>query len=161
MKRVVCVLLAVLSLVVCLGSTGCNSEGSKAESKSENKVVTEAITVLEHYWKTVYQDEIGDGYFEIKNTRVVSIKENDTEEFKDVSSIIEFELYTDYFGSAPYYSNVAMHNNVVVYTDGSMEVSSNVINTYRNKHYTADFSGFVESVDDYADDYNCVKDLKV
>ena len=54
-----------------------------------------------------------------------------------------------------------MHNNVVVYTDGSMEVQSNVINTYRNRHYTADFSGFIASVEDYAGDYNCVKDLKV
>ena len=102
-----------------------------------------------------------DGHFEIKNTRVVNIKENNTEEFKNIDYIVEFILYTDYYGSAPYYQIVGIDDTVVVHKDGTMEVQRmNLINNYRAMHYSNDFSDFIKSIDDYGDKYNCIEDLK-
>lgn len=154
MKKTVLLLLIVLSIVLSFALTSCISD--------KNDMIVEATVYLEKYWKDIYEyDGIGDGYFEIKNTRVIYMKENATEQFKDVRCVIEFELYTDFFGSSPYYSNASLYNNVIVYDkDGSMEVASNVINQYRNKTFVTDFSDFIESIVDYRDEYNYTKNLK-
>lgn len=150
MKRISIILL-VLMLV-----------GLSACSNNKNDMVSKAIDELKNHWEEMY-DEANvdtDRHFEIKNTRVINIKENDTDEFKNIDYIIEFVLYTDYFGSAPYYQIVGIDDTVVVYKDGTMEVQRNLINKYRAMHYSNDFSDFIESIDDYSDKYNCVENLK-
>jgi hypothetical protein len=128
----------------------------------KNDIVSKAVSVLKNHWEDLYEDSKveTDGHFEIKNTRVVNIKENNTEEFKNIDYIVEFILYTDYFGSAPYYQNVGIDDTVVVHKDGTMEVQRNLINLYRSKYYSNDFSDFIKSIDDYGDKYNCIEDLK-
>ena len=144
-------LLLVLCLIFSLSACGTD----------KNDIVSKAVSVLENHWEDLYEDSKveTDGHFEIKNTRVVNIKENNTEEFKNIDYIVEFILYTDYLGSAPYYQNVGIDDTVVVYKDGTMEVQRNLINLYRNKYYSNDFD-FIKSIDDYGDKYNCIEDLK-
>ena len=85
------------------------------DNNNNDTMIKEAVELITEYWEELYaEDDIGDGYFEIKNTRVIYIKENDIEQFKDKKYIIEFIIYTDYMGTAPYYSNVGMYSNVVV-----------------------------------------------
>lgn len=145
-------LLLVLCLIFSLSACGTD----------KNDIVSKAVSVLENHWEDLYEDSKveTDGHFEIKNTRVVNIKENNTEEFKNIDYIVEFILYTDYFGSAPYYQNVGIDDTVVVHKDGTMEVQRNLINLYRSKYYSNDFSDFIKSIDDYGDKYNCIEDLK-
>ncbi len=151
MKKL-CSLLLVLCLIFSLYACGTD----------ENNMVSKAVSMLENHWEDLYEDSKveTDRHFEIKNTRVVNIKENNTEEFKNIDYIVEFVLYTDYFGSAPYYQNVGMDDTVVVYKDGKMEVRRNLINLYRSKYYSNDFSNFIKSIDDYGDKYNCIEKLK-
>ena len=145
-------LLLVLCLIFSLSACGTD----------KNDIVSKAVSVLENHWEDLYEDSKveTDRHFEIKNTRVVNIKENNTEEFKNIDYIVEFILYTDYYGSAPYYQIVGIDDTVVVYKDGTMEVQRNLINLYRSKYYSNDFSDFIKSIDDYGDKYNCIEKLK-
>ena len=152
MKKVYYLLLA-LCLIFSLSACGTN----------ENNIVSKAVSVLKNHWEAVYDEPNleTDGYFEIKNTRVINIKENTTEEFKNIDYIVEFVLYTDYYGSAPYYQIVGIDDTVVVYKNGTMKVQrKNLINRYRDMHYINDFSDFIKSIDDYGDKYNCIEYLK-
>lgn len=159
-------IIAVIILVLCFTACGkqdTESAGTNKEIPKHHEIVTEATEQLKKYWKQEYQDtkhNNTDGYFEIKNTRVITIKENEIELFKDVAYIIEYELYTDYMGSAPYYENCGVNNNVVVYKNGTMDVASNLIRLYRSKTYQTDYSGFIEAIDDYHGQYNCTEKLK-
>jgi len=118
---------------------------------------------LKSEWEDIY-DKMKletDRYFEIKNTRVIKIKKTDIEEFKDVKYIIEFVLYTDYFGSAPYHSNYRVSNSVIVYNNGDMKVpKKDLLEDYSIKNYIWDYSNIIDNVKDYDDKYNCVENLK-
>ena len=114
------------------------------------------------YWEDEY-DRFSieeDRHFEIKNTRIITIKNNDIEQFENVKYLVEFVLYTNYMGSAPYYEDFCVYDTVVVYNDGEMEVQTNPIDRYRGRTYETDFSNFIKDIDDYCGYYNCVKKLK-
>ena len=174
MKKAVIILLLfvmMFSFVSCgiIELNGNNSEivNNSQESSKNDTQVREAIKNLKDKWRDIYNEELKDrdynhdGYFEIKNTRVINIKNNTIEEFKDVSCIVEFILYTDYFFSAPYYEDAGTYNSVTIYKDNTMEVNSgNPMRRYRSKHYTSDFSEFIESIEDYHDKYNQIVNLK-
>ena len=160
--------IAVLALVVitlniaACGKQEAEAAGTNKDIPKHHEIVTEATSQLKDYWSQFYkeQDIETDGYFEIKNTRVITIKENEIDLFSDVTHIIEYELYTDYMGTAPYYENCGVNNNVVVYKNGTMDVVSNLIRIYRNKTYQTDYSNFIETIDDYHGQYNCAEKLK-
>ena len=152
MKKLIAILL-VLTLTFSLAACG--------KKPKHDSMVKKAIAELKEYWEDLYDEDEDKGldtdrYFEIKNTRVVTFKENDLQEFgfDKIAYIVEFEIYTDFFGSAPYYVNPGMENNVVVYKDGDMEVQNGVIRNYRNCTYETDYSDFIETIDDYRDKYN-------
>ena len=158
-------IIAVIILVLCFTACGkqdTESAGTNKEIPKHHEIVTEATLQLMEYWKQSYKESgvETDGYFEIKNTRVITIKENEIELFKDVAYIIEYELYTDYMGCAPYYENFGANDNVVVYKNGTMDVVSNLIQAYRNITYQTDYSDFIEAIDDYHGQYNCTEKLK-
>ena len=158
MRRFVAI-LALLAVVFCF--TACGKQEKK--NLKHHKMVTAATAQLKKHWKQEYQDENKadtDGYFEITNVRVITIKENDIKLFQDVAYIVEYELYTDYYGSAPYYDNYVVDDTVVVYKNGTMDVSQNLIWKYRNTAYQTDFSVFIEDIDDYGGQYNCIEKLK-
>ena len=166
MKKYISVLLAVL-IFLCFA--GCDTQKSTAFAETDaasakyDKIAASAEKLVKEYWKQLYDTEAAansDGYFEINNTRIIVIKENDTDLFADVSCIVEFELFTDYYGSAPYYDNASVYDTVVVYKDGTMEVTDNLMRIHRRHTYQNDFSGFIEAVLDYEDRYNCIENLK-
>ncbi len=148
-----------LLLVLCLAFSffACDNDNS------QNELVNNAIKELKSEWKNIYDKTMleTDRYFEIKNTRVITIKETDIEEFKDVKYIVEFVLYTDYFGSAPYHSNYRISNSVIVYNNGDMKVPrKDLLEDYSIKNYIWDYSNIIDNVKDYGDKYNCVETLK-
>lgn len=154
-----------LLLVLCLSflMVGClKAEQSHVEETAEPGMVKEAVSEIKKAWKDEYSDESykgADGYFEIKNTRVLKLRKNDMEELNDVEYIVEFVLFVDYFHSAPYYDVAPVWDNVLVYKDGSMKAASHVIRTCRAKAYTTG-AELIDSVIDYGDKFNCVEKLK-
>lgn len=152
MKKLVSVIL-LLSFIFCLTSCG---------EDNNNDMVEKAVKGLENTWiGNYYGNEIQDWHFEIKNTRIIKIKETDIEEFKDVDYIIEFVLFTNYYNSSPYYSSVGMYDSVTVYSNGEMEVpKTNLLKYYTMSHYSSDYSDIIGSIDDCGAKYNRSKKLK-
>ena len=162
MKRCIAILL-LAAVVLCAAACGKPNNAQSNTNLKHDEIVTDATEQLKNYWEQYYKDpknDSADGYFEIKNTRVITIKANEIEQFQDVAYIIEYELYTDYMGSAPYYENAGVYDNVIVYNNGTMDVSNSLIRAYRSKTYQTDYSGFIDSIDDYHGQYNCVEKLK-
>lgn len=154
----------ILLVVMMISLVACGS--AKNEVKEEHKdILSKAVEELKNYWKQSYDEDVANGgetdrYFEIKNTRVITVGVNSVEDFVDVAYVIEFDIYSDYFATAPYYQNAQAHNNVVVSRNGEMEVASNVIKTYKAKMPNASLTNFIEAIDDYHDAYNWSGKLK-
>ena len=163
MKKVFALLLVVVITVFCVACSSKETpdKAGKEPTKTHDSVITKAIAELKDCWEDIYEESkvATDGHFEIKNTRIITLKSNDIELFDNVKYIIEFELYTDYFGSAPYYEDVGTYDTVVVYNSGKMDIKTNLIRAYRNTTYQTDYSDFIKSVDDYCEYYNCVEKL--
>lgn len=164
MKRLFALLLAVGVVLLCASCSAkeTSADTEKEPTKKHDAVITKAIKELKDCWEDEYKEtqiEM-DGYFEIKNTRIITIKPNDIEIFDNVQYIVEFELFTDYLGSAPYHENCGRFDNVIVYEDGTMEVSHGLIDQYRSRTYQSDFSDFIQDIDDYQGYYNCIETLK-
>ncbi|MBQ7845401.1 MAG: hypothetical protein IJ392_04545 [Clostridia bacterium] len=140
---------------------------------AEDKLVSQAIDLLKEYWRTEvfapgkYISNDARGYLEIINTNVTYIKRdfatqdlfaNETETiFRDVYCVIDFVLLSDYYGSAPYYSNINMYNCVVVHLDGTMEISKlPLFDLYRSRSFNTDFSPIIESVHSLGSAYDAV-----
>ncbi len=164
MKKLFTLFLTVAITLLC---ASCSTKEApkrteKEPTKEHHSVITKAISELKEYWKDdfAHSEIVTDGYFEIKNTRIITIKNNDIDLFDNVAYIIEFDLYTDYMGSAPYYENVGVNNNVIVYKNGTMDVSNSLIQAYTSKTYQTDYSNFIKAIDDYHGYYNCVEKLK-
>ena len=145
----------LLVFIMIFSFTGCAKRGHK-------KMIKQAIEEVKHTWQHTYSylNNENDGHFEIKNTRVITIKESDIKQFKDVSYVIEFEIYSDYFATAPYYYSLDKHDQVIVYKDGKMEVPTKDVfknSTMQNKE---NISKVIESIDDYGDKYNCIETIE-
>ena len=158
-------LLIILSFILAFCLTACDNN-IPSDNNIPKELVDDAIEELKSEWKDIYnanQNHIEcDGYFEIKNTRIIEIDKTDIEMFKDIEYIIEFVLYTDYFGSAPYYSSIGLSDSVIVYGNGAMEVSGrNLLEVYRAHTFDSDFSDIVKEVYDCRDKYNCVEYLEI
>ena len=149
-KRIVGITLLLLAAFLC----GC--------SPSVDPTAQKAVDKLTQTWKQLYSESgRGDGYLEIKNTRIIHVKDNTANEyFSDAETIVEFILLSDYFEAAPYYINCGTYDTVVFYKDGHCEVTAmNPIDMYRSMTYTTDFSDFVEKIDDLGSACNQVLDL--
>ncbi|MBO5211575.1 MAG: hypothetical protein J6B80_06555 [Clostridia bacterium] len=151
MKKITIILLVC---VLCF-LTACSSP------KSDIKPAREKLIAR---WEEIYNNsqKQKDGHFEIINTRVIVIKENDLEDFKDVKYIIEFVIFSDYNGSAPYYSQATISNSVVVYKNGEMKVpNNNPLKVYSMETNKYDYSDIIKSIKDYGNDFNITKKLKI
>ena len=132
---------------------------------------SDAIQELEDYWSDMYDDIEEDRdvqrYFEIKNTRVITLCRNEYEDLKEVEYIIDFMVYVDYYGIEEYYTDAMKTSSgeggaVAVYRDGDMKVVSNrlIATPYNDISGMRPTEQIVKSVEDYADKYNCKKTLK-
>ncbi len=147
MKRLISL---VLALAMCFLVAGCNK-------KVENETVDKAAELVAKQWKSIYDESpftVGnDRHLEIKNTRIVHIKDTGMEELKDVDYVIDFMLFTNYSGTAPYYTVADFYNTVTVYKDGTMDCDLDVFALYTGA-YGNDFKNLIESVEDYGDEFN-------
>lgn len=165
-------LALALVLVMVVTATACKSKKSNKSTKAAetDAAMVAAVETLEAYWTELYtqeQYEGEDGYFEIKNTRKIQIKDTITgadaelaaETFGNVDYIVEFVVYAEYYPQA-YVSQAPLSDRVIVYDDGRMEVGRDLFKDYSTRVYSFDYSGIIESVEDYGDKYNCKKTLK-
>ena len=156
--------------------TSSREESPAAETLlGHDSAVKNAIEALKSFWFDSYQEDGSseNGYLEIKNTRVIDIKDefpesdekqsgvsNTAEQiFGNIDYIVEFMLFSDYFGSAPYYSNIYINNCVIIFNDGTYSVGRDQLDLYRSRTYSADYSGIIEQVFDYGSVYNAVYEL--
>lgn len=141
MKKAI-IQVTALFIMLCV-LAGCGVQNTGANKKDDRVKI--AIDALENQWD----------YYQIKNTRVIDLKENDVEMFDGIDYIVEFLLYTDYFGTAPYYSNAGIYDTVSVYTDGHAEINDrNLFDVYRSRAFVTDFSDIIEDVKDLGAAYN-------
>ena len=134
----------------------------------EDKDVDHAIAALTLQWESLYKDgKAGNGYLEIAHTRVVKINPlaNDTffsklDRGSEIEYIVEFVLYSDYFGSAPYYHNTNTCDTVIIYKDGTTSVTNNVLYRYSCYTYSYDYSNLVVDIVDYGALFNKTINIK-
>lgn len=152
------------SIILMINFVSCSSFVSNEEIKEPinayDSVIKEAIDALKDEWKNHYEEHNGDGYFEIKNTRVIEIKDNDISVFKDVKYIVEFILFTDYYGSAPYYSEAVVSNVAVIYKNGNTEITGDLFRRYSSATYSYDYSNIIKNIVDCGSKYNVKETLK-
>lgn len=161
------VLVLAAFLPACATSSGQNSDtgDDTGISPETRKMVSRAADELKDYWKNL--DREGkeknglnpDGHFEIVKTRIIHIRPNEDKDFQDVSHVVEFALYTDYFGLHPYYADIGRYDSVVIYKNGKMEVSD-LIDRYQSRYFVSSFDGFpfIESIEDLGDAFNSAPD---
>ena len=161
MKKLALFLAVVLLFSLCL--SGCGAGGE------HDDMIEEAIEVLEEHWADAYdgmENRNVDRHFEIKNTRVITLKKNEYEELEDMEYIVDFALYIDYFGDTEYYVEAPTGGPwsggaVAVYRDGDMEVVSNrlVLDVMSDITAIEPPENPVKKIDDYGAAYNCEKTL--
>ena len=149
------IILIVVSCVVCFSFLS-GSDFSLPRSKDRD--ILTAINHLSETWQDFFTAYNRTGYLEIKNTRKITIKHsNTTSYFRDIDYIIEFLIYTNYLGTAPYYSYPRIYDTVVIYSNGSMEVvENNPIFAYTSSTFSTDYSDFIYSIVDCGSLYNAV-----
>lgn len=148
-------LLLLLTLVLAFSLSAC-------QKKTSNPIVEDAINELTDAWGGIYDrfSVIDDRHLEITNTQVIKIKESvDEEMFENIEYVVQFELLSNYFGSGEPYKNVKQSDCVLVYKDGSMEVSNDIFNIYRARTFNTDFSDIIEESTNYSDAFN--QELKI
>ena len=155
MKKLALFLVVVLLTGLCL--SGCGNP--------HEEMIEEAIEELEDYWANVYDEQEDydmetDRYFKIVNTRVITLDKNDYELLEDIEYIVDFVVYTDYFGSGYYVTYTGPGTSVVVYRDGAMKATYDRIMRVCQNHYDYGIAEeVIKSIDDYGDAYNCEKTL--
>lgn len=167
MKKIICLLMAILFTASLF--SGCSKVDEKVDEEVE-EYAEEAIEMIKKEWENTYKEANKnsvnnthfDEYVEIKNTRVIIFDDdNENEYFKDIECIVEFTLFTDYYGSNTYYSNCNMNDNVIFYKDGSKEISSHFIRQYFNTTYDLKLEGIDFEIYDLDDKYDQVLDLNL
>lgn len=169
MKRFSLVLFIVLLIlnILCSCDQGKKNDSQTLESdntSNQNESFTKeewydeyintAITKVKQMWQIQYSSNDGE-HLEIKNTRIISIKSNQIEEFKDIKYIVEFVLFTEYYHVAPYYYDESIYDAVVFYQNGDSEVvENNPFKAYRSKYYINDFSEIIREICDLGSKYN-------
>ena len=161
--------LLALALVMLATMAACDS---KNDEPKKDKEIVEAVETLEERQAKIYEDALYKdtaGYFEIKNIRKIKIKDTlsvaaecadlANETFGNVDYILEFVLYADYYSSSqPFQTHI--YNEIVVHEDGSMEFPARLLTNYATRVYDYDYSGIIESIEDYGSLYDYQKNLK-
>ncbi len=133
------------------------TEADETAKKYEPYVTTAKKAVIAEWKKLLKRSKTkNDGYIEIVSTRVIKLAKNKNDYFKNVDYVVEFILRSDYYGSAPYYFNVNMYDNVVFYKDGTCKVTSGFFRTYlaEPKTKVADFDKVIEEIAELGDAFN-------
>jgi hypothetical protein len=166
MQKLLCLFLVVV--MVCLMAACTKQEAvSNGDTRldiADRANVERAVQLLREQWETIAAEDAGnDGYLEIKNTRIVH---TDTDAMGkalglgDIQCIVEFVIFTDFYGAAPYYYETQHMNNVVFCSDGTATVLTNAVQTYFTKTYDASLKNCAMEVLDCKTAFNQTFDLK-
>lgn len=165
MKRI----LLVFSLIIIMILSGCAGinigKGINITDKNMayvNKAIDEVKTTWEKRYAEMHEQTNTTGYLEIKNTRIIKINSVDesvegADFFKDIDCIVEFVLFSDYFGTAPYYPNISLMDSVAIYKDGTCKMVE--MRQYIAKNYDYKLSAIKYEVVDLEDKFNQKFDL--
>ena len=160
MKRIIVLFVSILLIFNLVSCSDMNKNDINNHISTYDSIVKDAIKELRNEWKEIYNKSENDGYFEIKNTRVIEIKDNDISIFKDVKYVVEFILFTDYYGSAPYYSEAVVSNVAVIYKNGNAEITGDLFRRYSSATYSYDYSDIIKNIVDCGGKYNLIEYLK-
>ena len=127
----------------------------------QDEAVKKAIIELKNaHKKSVSPENQDDQYLEIKNTRLISIKEDAKDDygvFDDVKYVIEFMLLTNYHGTSPYYSYTT--DSYAIYENETIKQHDAFI-LFRSMGYSSDFSDIIDEIYDLGGAYNEVFHLE-
>lgn len=162
-KIIVLILMLILALSLTLALCGCgtvrDTNGNEIDKQSQ-QYIDKALSIVNKEWKSAYSKNADknqtDKTVEIINARIIHIKENGIKEFKDVDAVVEFDVLSDYYGSAPYYSNIHLYDTVVFYKDGSTK-TMDIFKAYTQSCYVTDYSDVIENVVECGEAYNTNK----
>lgn len=125
-----------------------------------------AISALTEKWTELYSKDSNDGYLEIYHTRIIEITPDANDTFftkldrgTEIKYVVEFSLYSDFYGSAPYYHNIATYDTVLLYNDGTAEVVDSFFRKYIGTTYVYQFA-FIDDIIDLGSEYNQVFNIK-
>lgn len=163
MKKCRAVMIFALSILLLWGATGCEKKNPHED------MIQKARNMVMDAWAAEYAAEsytdgsiITDGTVQIKNTRVIVLKDHEdkfSDYLENMSYIIEFTIFADYYGTAPYYTEIPIHNNVIVYKNGAMEVRDNILRAIFGVRYAFP-TDHMAQVLDYGGEYNVTKICK-
>jgi len=165
------VVIDLLIMAVVLNFVSKPKDAGDTETPEENSYIEKAIELVKDGWEKEYdrKDELdrendydtdAEHYVEILHTRIVYLKDNDIEPFENVDFVVEFILYTDPYGSSPYYVNTWEQCSVNFYKDGSAElVDGNKITDYLLTTADMELSKILKDVVDFGTKYNRVLEL--
>lgn len=153
---------ALTVFILCFGLAACDGDKKSSDNQQYREEVSLALAELKREWTEIYKKSIEseiivDGYLEINNTRVISMRPTAAAKLKydDLRYIVEFTIFTDYFGSSPYYVITEYYNTIAISNDGKAQVMErNLIRDYQQRTFQYDFPGFIESIHDFNDEYN-------
>ena len=147
---------------------------AQAELTTE-EMCTKAIDMLKNVWKNDVLTDDSDGYFEVAHTRVIYLFTESSDEktakylqqyFSNedgeaMTAFVECTLFTDYFSSAPYYSDVMLYHCVAFYEDGTEQVlSKSPVEIFRTRSFETKYDGIIREIADLDGKYNEVCYLK-
>ncbi len=120
-----------------------------------NKIETAKKAVLGEWQKRLKESKTkNNGYAQIVSTRVIKIKANENDYFKNVDCVVEFVLRADYYGTAPYYFDMNMYDNAVFYKDGTCKAVSGFFRTYIAQTAKFDCNDVIDAIVDFGDRFN-------
>ena len=116
-----------------------------------------------------------DGYFEVAHIRVIYLFTESSDEktakylqqyFSNedgaaMTAFVECTLFTDYFSSAPYYSDVMLYHCIAFYDDGTEQVlSKSPVEIFRARSFETKYDGIISEIADLDGKYNEICYLK-
>lgn len=164
MKRTICIVICMI-LMLTGGAFAENKENEyiAAWNMSETEIMEKAVELLKAAWmngkifsfNNRQRSERGDlqilhaqiCYF---NPLYIPQKKNYLE---SVYCMVEFTLLTDFYGTAPYYADVAAQNAVLFKMDGTTEVNTTPFYYCMVRYSTEDFMNALIRVT-HTDEYN-------
>ncbi len=132
-------------------SVGDKDNTSSVAAEWYDEYATRAVEKLKERWREIYTaDDIKDGLLEIKNTRVIMVKENDTEAFKNYECVVLFQIATEKDASNKgYYKTVVFYNDEQAWC-----VKYDPFGVYTLETGSTDYSAIIFKEQDLKDKYN-------
>lgn len=158
----------IISIIVCCFAicfSAC-SPSNNSETQQYDEMMESAITELTKGWENKYKEfdlENRDNAIYIKNSRIIELTDNhEISAFENIKYIIEFIIFSDYYGSGgKYFHDIGLYDTVIVYKDGSIEFSYyDIMRQYNNASYDYSFS-YVSQVIELESTYNQVINLNI